>query len=329
MQRLFDWHGKNLIGDSAARDCAVTLRVIVGPTGAGKSSLALQLAEARALSIVSADSRQVYAGFDIGTAKPSADEQQRVRHYGIDVLPPTTRYSAHAWAADADTWIRDASAQSRPPIIVGGTGFYVRALLAPFDELPPFDTSRREALQRWLTTLSAADIARWCLRLDPARAHLGRTQQLRAIETALLLGVRMSEQHAATSARARASIRAARYLVVDPGFVLAERIRMRVHAMLAAGWIDEVAQLTGCIAPDAPAWQASGYSAMRDHLSGALSRDAAIERIVIETRQYAKRQRTWFRHQLHEGPVTQLNPDAPNAFADALAWYDDEREEER
>ena len=152
---------------------------------------------------------------------------------------------------------------------------------------------------------------------------------MRAIETALLLGVRLSDQHGAASVRARASLRAVRYLVVDPGLVLAERILGRVHAMLAAGWIEEVAQLTGSIAPDAPAWQASGYSAMRDHLSGALSRVAVIERIAIETRQYAKRQRTWFRHQLHEGPVTLINPDAPNAFANALAWYDDERGEER
>lgn len=307
----------------------MTLRVIVGPTGAGKSSLALQLADARPLSIVNADSRQVYRGFDIGTAKPTAVEQRKVPHYGIDVLPATARYSAHAWATDAETWIRDASAHRRPAIVVGGTGFYVRALLNPLDEMPPFDTARREALQRWLTTRSAAQIERWCQRLDPARAHLGRTQHHRAIETALLHGVRMSDQYTAASLRAKASGRAARYLVVDPGLVLAERIRLRVHSMFAAGWVEEVALLARVIPPDAPAWQASGYGAMRDHLAGLLTRDAAIERIVIETRQYAKRQRTWFRHQLHEGAVTQLNPDAPNALTDALAWYDDDRGEDR
>lgn len=307
----------------------MTLRIIVGPTGAGKSSLALQLADWRPLSIVSADSRQVYQGFDIGTAKPTVDERQRVRHYGIDVLSATARYSAHAWATDAETWIRDATAHDRSAVVVGGTGFYVRALLNPLDEMPSFDAARRDALQQWLTTQSAEEIARWCQRLDPARAHFGRTQHLRAIETALLLGVRISDQHVTTSGRAKASRRVARYLVVDPGPVLGERIRLRVHAMVAAGWVDEVAQLALTIGPDAPAWQASGYGAMREHLAGVLTRDAAIERIVIETRQYAKRQRTWFRHQLREGVVTQLNPDAPNALADALAWYDDDSGEDR
>ncbi len=305
------------------------LRVIVGPTGAGKSSLALQLAEERPLSIVNADSRQVYAGFDIGTAKATAEDQRRVPHYGIDVLAATARYSAHAWATDAESWIRDASAHSRPAMVVGGTGFYVRALLNPLDAMPPFDTARREALQQWLTTLGAADIERWCQRLDPARAHLGRTQHLRAIETALLVGVRLSDEYAAASVRAKASPRAARYLVVDPGPVLADRIRLRVHSMFAAGWTEEVAQLMRVIPPDAPAWQASGYGTICDHLADMLTRDAAIERIVIETRQYAKRQRTWFRHQLHEGAVTRLNPDAPNALADALAWYDDDRGDDR
>lgn len=292
--------------------------VIVGPTAAGKSALAMQLAEARSLSIISADSRQVFKGFDVGTAKPSVADRARVPHYGIDVVAPTEAYSAHAWASDATAWSQQATQQHRPPLIVGGTGFYIRALLSPLNDLPRADPTRRTALQRWLDMLDDVEVARWCRALDPARAELGKTQRLRAIETALLSGRRLSEFHATP----KAPRRTARYLVIDPGPILAERIRVRVATMVAAGWIDEVAALGTRVSHDARAWKASGYSTIRDYVEGRLDRSTAIERVTIETRQYAKRQRTWFRHQLHEGPVTALNPDASNAFRRVLDWYD-------
>ncbi len=307
------------------------LRIVIGPTAAGKSSVAMALAEARGLAIISADSRQVYRGFDIGTAKPTAAERARVPHFGLDVLPATQRYSAHAWAQDADGWMQTARAAGTLPIIVGGTGFYVRALVAPMDAMPELDPDRRAALEAWLRTLDAADVERWCRRLDPARAHLGRTQHQRAVETALLAGVRISEAMApsadtstaaARAERAEAKERPVRYLVVDPGPSLAERIRARVHAMVNAGWFAEVEQLMRTIPPDAPAWNASGYGMIRAAVEGTMTRDAAIERVVIETRQYAKRQRTWNRHQLDQSTVTVLDPSTPDAMSCALAWWD-------
>ena len=105
-------------------------RIIVGPTAAGKSALAMHLARTRGLAIVSADSRQVYQGFDIGTAKPSCADRQAIPHYGVDVVPPTDRYSAHRWAADASHWCDEAVLAGTPPLIVGGTGLYVRALVS-------------------------------------------------------------------------------------------------------------------------------------------------------------------------------------------------------
>jgi tRNA dimethylallyltransferase len=154
--------------------------------------------------------------------------------------------------------------------------------------------------------------------LDPARGHLQRTQLLRAVEVALLTGERLSAWHARTARPARHRLR---YLVVDPGPVLAGRIAARVDAMLAAGWLAEVAALMARLPDDAPAWNASGYGALREHLRGACSLAAARERIVVETRQYAKRQRTWFRNQLAGPSVLHLNPDAPDADAVALAWW--------
>lgn len=291
---------------------------IVGPTAAGKSALAMALAERRELAIVSSDSRQIYRGFDIGTAKPSVAERARVPHYGLDVVDPTERYSAHRWAEAAEEWIGTAEQGGTPALVVGGTGLYLRALVQPFDTVPLLDAARRNALEPWLATLSHEELVRWCQRLDPPRAHLGRTQLLRAVETALLSGQRLSD---ALRPQAVPSL-PVRYLVVDPGPVLAMRIEQRVHAMLAAGFIDEVARLREQLPAEAPAWNASGYGVLREYLDGSRSREEAIERVIIETRQYAKRQRTWFRHQLPASLVTHVDPLSPDALAVAETWLD-------
>ncbi|MBC8088447.1 MAG: hypothetical protein H7Z40_14360, partial [Phycisphaerae bacterium] len=112
------------------------------------------------------------------------------------------------------------------------------------------------------------------------------------------------------------------YLVVDPGPPLSDRIQSRVHSMVEQGWPDEVRTLMQSVPVDAPGWLASGYNVMRQHVMGELLREEAIERVVIETRQYAKRQRTWFRHQLSDGIVTRISPGEPHAFEQARAWMD-------
>ena len=320
--------------DDSTSPSSTPHRIIVGPTAAGKSALAMHLARERGLAIVSADSRQVYQEFDIGTAKPTLADRQAVPHYGVNAVPPTMRYSAHAWAADAVQWCAAAVQSGTPPLIVGGTGLYVKALVSPLDAVPTLDPDRRDALGAWLAACTLDELTRWCRRLDPARAHLGRTQLLRAVETALLAGTRLSDalrcvsgpDDASTARLSNASSSAsARYLVVDPGPVLASRIVHRVHQMIADGFVQEVERLRQTIAPDAPAWSASGYRVVRDALvaaGGARTVDAAIVRVIIETRQYAKRQRTWFRHQLPAEQVTRLDPNAPDALEQALAWWD-------
>lgn len=300
------------------------LRVIVGPTAAGKSAIALALAEQVGATIISADSRQLYAGFDIGTAKPTATERAQVPHAGIDILPPTERYSAHRWAEDAERWMTAARAAGRASVIVGGTGFYIRALVEPLDAVPSLDPVRRQALEGFMATLDHATLHQWCARLDPERARLGHAQQRRAIETVLLTGTRLSHVFATAAEVSRhhaAGRRTVHYLVVDPGPVLASRIATRVQAMVQAGWPEEVRALMATVPPDAPAWQASGYGMMRTAVSGGCSMAHAIERISIETRQYAKRQRTWFRHQLPAEQVTRLDSTAPDAMAQAMAWW--------
>ena len=292
--------------------------VICGPTAAGKTGLALWLAARADVTIVSADSRQIYRRFDVGTAKPTVAERRVAPHCGIDVLEPTERASAAWWADCADGWIRDALAAGRIPLVVGGTGLYLRALFGALFDEPPLDEARRAALQRELDTLSTDTLRRWVEELDPARSMLGRTQLLRAVEIALLSGRRVSDLH---RERHRPPRWRARYLVVDPGAELAHRIERRVDEMLRSGWRDEVRRLMAQVPADAPAWNATGYRTIRQLESGELSQPHAVHRVIVDTRQYAKRQRTWFRHQLTGEDVTRLDPRASDWEARTLSWW--------
>lgn len=289
-----------------------------GPTAAGKSATAMALAERHPIRILSADSRQIYRGFDLGTGKPSPEERRRVVHRGIDLVEPVERYSAVRWAQAALGWIGEAEQATEMPVVVGGTGFYVRALAAPLFDGPALDPDRRRALERELAPLRLTELRRWCAWLDPARAHLGRAQLARAIEIAVLSGTRISDWHRRA---ARAPRVTPRYLIVDPGAVLDQWIVDRIHTMLESGWEAEVAELMTRVPDDAPAWNATGYRAVRDLVRGMTSRASAIERIRIDTRQYAKRQRTWLRHQLPPADVTVLDPTSRHAIAWAMDWW--------
>jgi len=296
-----------------------SIRIICGPTGAGKSALAMQLAESYRAVILSADSRQIYRGFDIGTAKPTTDDRLRVQHRGIDVAEPSERYSAARWAHEARGWIDDAKHRGLIPLIVGGTGFYLRALTEPLFESPLLDPERRAELERAFADMSTEELRRWCASLDPERSHLGRTQLVRSVETALLTGERLSDLH---RTRARAPEIRGRYLVVDPEANLATRLDRRFDAMIAEGWREEVERLAVSVDESAPAWKASGYSVMRDAVAGRIAERDAKERVIIETRQYAKRQRTWFRHQLDESSTTRVNPDTDATRKIVKDWWE-------
>jgi tRNA dimethylallyltransferase len=293
------------------------VRVIVGPTAAGKSAVAMTLAARDPSVIISADSRQVYRGFDIGTAKPTVAERSTTEHRGIDVVDPTERYSAAAWAELASSAIEETSASGLSPLVVGGTGLYLRALFDGLFEEPPLDMERRRGLSLSLDALDTLELRRWVHELDPARSHLGRTQLLRSIEIALLTGRRLTELHRENMRRPRWR---PRYLLVDPGPALAERIASRIDHMLDHGWPEEVQRLMITVPEDAPAWNATGYDVVRDLVAGSISRETARERILVATRQYAKRQRTWFRHQLPANQVTTVNPLSSDVDALVTRW---------
>lgn len=221
--------------DVHERTATRTIRVIVGPTAARKSAYAMALAERESIAIISADSRQIYRDFDIGTGKPTAEERARVVHYGVDIVSPTEHYSAYQWAKDALRWIDDAIARGLEPVIVGGTGFYIKSL---FD--PPYDEPPIEGL-----------------RYTPT------------------------------------------YHIIDPGVAINRQyIETRIAGMLQLGWAEEVRRLMQTVPADAIAWKACGYRNIRKYVEGEYPLSYAVDRTIIETRQYAKRQRTWFRHQL-------------------------------
>lgn len=294
------------------------LRIIVGPTAAGKSALAMALASTERGAIINADSRQIYRGFDIGTGKPTIDERARVPHAGIDVAEPVERWSAARFSATASQWIGDAARDGRTPVVVGGTGFWIAALVRPLAPMPALDPVARERIATELATLSHAELRARCAELDPRSARLGHAQWRRAIEVALLTGRPLSAWHAESR---ETPARAVRYLLVDPRTALRSRIGARVDAMIAAGWPEEVRALVAAIPSAAIAWKACGYERLRAALAAGEPVDRVRDDVELETWQYARRQRTWFRRQLQHGPVTRLDPTAPDALERARAWW--------
>jgi tRNA dimethylallyltransferase len=275
---------------------------LVGPTASGKTALSLELAGRLDGEIVSMDSRQVYRGMDIGTAKPTAEERARVPHHGLDRVDPVERYSAGRFAREARRHIAEIRARGRVPILVGGTGFFLRALLEPIFREPPLDAHRREGLRKVLGTLDLEELGRWVRRLDPERAGMamagGRQRILRTLEVALLSGRPLSWWHRHAEPDGAPVPLAVVALEWDAG-VLATRIRARTAGMVADGLVDEVRGLLEAgVPPDAPGMTGTGYREVQAFLRGETDLPGMVRAIEEATRAYARRQRTWFRNQL-------------------------------
>jgi tRNA dimethylallyltransferase len=290
--------------------------VIVGPTAVGKTAVAVALAQYWPVLVISADSRQIYRRLDAGTGKPSARERELAPHVGLDVIEPGERYSAGRFARDAAGWLSGLPSGVQP-VVVGGTGLYIRALADGLFREPPLDPDRRRALARWTATL--AGLGRWAARLDPAYTGGGRQRAQRVIEIALLTGRPLSWWQ--RRARAEGVMRPWYVRLSLPRAVLHQRIAGRVRAMLQAGWVEEVRHLLAeGLDPHAPGLDAVGYREVVRYLRGELPAAELEAAIVTATRRYAKRQETWFRHQLGRGPVITLDAsEPPTALAARIA----------
>lgn len=275
------------------------LIVVLGPTATGKSALGMALARRLDGEIVNADALQVYRGFDIGTAKPSPEDRGEVPHHLVDVLEPTERYSAGEFARRARTAIDEIRARRRVPLVVGGSGLYLRALLEGISPVPPGDPAVRRALRERVEAEGLPALYAELERRDPetaARLPPNDTQRvLRALEVVEVSGTPLSE-HIARRPYGEERLSAHRVGLTLPRALLYDSIARRVARMVRQGWIDEVARLlAGGLSPSAPAFQAIGYRQIARHLCGDCGLDEALEETIAATRRYAKRQMTWFR----------------------------------
>ncbi len=279
----------------------IRIYAVVGPTASGKSALALELAERFGGEIVSCDSMQLYRRMNIGTAKPTEEEQRRVPHHLIDICEPTENFSCADFVCEADKVIRDIHERGKLPILCGGTGFYLDSLLRGnrFEEGITDDALRRELLE--FARLNGAQALHGRLsEVDAesaAEIHPNNIKRVaRALEIYYLGGVKKSElDRRSKEGERRFDIRCVCLAYSERG-VLYSRINERVDAMLAAGLAAETEELIseGIFEKNTTAAQAIGYKELFDYIAGKESLDAAAEKLKIATRRYAKRQITWF-----------------------------------
>lgn len=272
------------------------LVALVGPTAVGKTFFAIHLALRLGAEIVSADSRLFYKGMDIGTAKPSLAEQRGVAHHLIDVVDPDENWSLQQFQNAAHQAITDIHSRGRLPILVGGTGQYVRAVVEGWQGPPvPPNPELRAALEHWSTEITPLGLHQRLALLD-AKAAAGIDPQnlrrtVRALEVIFSSGQRFSAQR-------QQGERKYRTLLIGlqrPREELYKRIDLRIESMFSAGFIDEVNNLLSSgVAPDLPAFSAIGYHELTEYLNGKISLDEAKTLMRRRTRVFVRRQANWF-----------------------------------
>lgn len=273
------------------------LLAIVGPTAVGKTEVAIRIAERWDGEIVSADSRLLYRGMDIGTAKPTTEQRARAPHHLIDVANPDETWSLALFQQRAAETIASIHARRRLPILAGGTGQYVQAILQGWaPPALPAQPAFRAALAAWAEQLGGDGLHARLARLDAEAAanihprNIRRT--LRALEVIFATGRKFSAQRG----RARSPYRVLRLGLTRPRAELYARIDARIDAMLAAGWLDELRGLLAAgYRADLPSLSAIGYAQLARHLQGELNLDEAVLEIKRATRAYVRRQYAWFK----------------------------------
>lgn len=307
-------------GAAAGRAVSRRLLALVGPSASGKSALALDLARHVPLEIVSCDSLQVYRGLDIGSAKPSADERAQVRHHLLDVVEPHEDFSAARWVVLARQALAEIAGRGRLPLIVGGTGLYLKALLQGLFEGPSRDERLRSRLERWAARRGPLRLHGLLARIDSqaaARLHPhDLVRVVRALEVYRLTRRRLSD-HLAQPQRGLEGYDV-RVIGLAPGRPeLRRRVAARTAAMFERGLLAETADVLSRYGGQAPRpLRAIGYRQALDCLAGRLDEAAARARVTLETMQYTKRQMTWFRHQAR----VEWHPEARLAAGAALQW---------
>jgi tRNA dimethylallyltransferase len=272
---------------------------VTGPTASGKTAVGIALAERLGAEIISLDSMALYRGMDIGTAKPTRDQRQRIAHHLVDIVEPNQEYSLAQYVADAGRTVAEIAARGRVALFAGGTPLYLKALLRGIFSGPPADWPLRKTLQAEAEQAGAAALHARLAQVDPLSARRLHPRDarrvIRALEVFEKTGRSISElQQQFERARPAA---ACRVFALDwPVLELNRRIDARVDVMFARGLIAEVkGLLAGAHPPGRTAGQALGYREVIEHFASGSSVAETIDRVKLHTRQFAKRQRTWFR----------------------------------
>ncbi len=278
---------------------APTLPSLIGATASGKTAVAVEVAKGVDLEVLSADSRQVYRRLDVGTAKPSPAERAAVPHHLLDIVDPDQSYSAARFGEDARRIADEVRERGRVPLLVGGSGLYLRAAETGLFEGPVADPELRARWEREADATGEEALHRRLAAVDPetaARLHpADRVRVIRALEVHELTGIPLSKHHR-RHREEPLPFRPLRFGIEWSSEALARRIERRVDRMLEAGWLEEVERLLEeGVAPTAPALSALGYPEVLALARGEIGRGEARQRIDTATRRFAKRQRTWFR----------------------------------
>jgi len=277
--------------------------LIAGPTASGKSALALALAERRGGAIINADSMQVYRDLRIITARPTPDEERRVPHRLYGHVDAAENYSVGRWCNEAAAALAEAGQASGAAIFVGGTGLYFNALTRGLAGIPPIPAEIRDELRNRLAAEGAAALHAELAARDPAAAARlkagDRARVTRALEVKLATGRSILDWQETNKPAIVDLSRAAKVFLMPERDELLRRVDARFDAMMAAGALDEVRALAARkLDPNLPAMKAHGVPWLIRHLAGEVTLEEAVEHAKLETRQYTKRQATWFRNQL-------------------------------
>ncbi|CAN5679849.1 tRNA (adenosine(37)-N6)-dimethylallyltransferase MiaA [soil metagenome] len=277
--------------------------VIVGATATGKTAVAVEVARRIGGEIISMDSRQLYRGMDIGTAKPTESQRGGVTHHGFDLINPDERFNAGRFAVLARAWIDGIRQRDHVPILAGGTGFFLRALTHPMFSEPDLDPGQKEEWKRYLAAFEPERLARWAANLDPDTAvrPADRQRLARVVEVAVMTGRPLSWWHR-NAPSSDPAIDPMIFVLELPRDVLYQRIEKRVDVMLQQGLEREVrALLQAGYDEGAPGMNATGYIELIPCIRGERTLAEAPELVKAATRRYARRQSTWLRHQLPVG----------------------------
>jgi len=279
------------------------LIAVVGPTASGKSDLGIALAHRFDGEIINCDSVQTYRGIYVATAKVTPEEQQGIPHHLIDIVEPTYNLTAVEWAERARAVIADIEARGKLALLVGGTGFYLRALTTKFFDSPEIDESLRPRFQRILDRRGAEHLHRMLTRVDPPLAAKFAPKDwsrvIRALEVFFSSGKPLSEWQAATPEQPTEEAARMFYLALQPPREeLYDRINQRTDLMVERGLLTEIQNLIDSgVPPTAKAFNAHGYKRFVEYLLGQRTLESAVEQMKLDTRHYAKRQWTWWRAQ--------------------------------